>query len=110
MEYKPTISPPTVDLKDSQSTDNTPGGRREGKDLIYEAMKMRTGVWPSQGKDLEKVVGGGLLEKQLLNSPVFSRARENADIAIRFESRGTQLKILLYCILIVSNFKYYAEK
>ena len=103
MEYKPTISPPTVDLKDSLSTDNTPGGRREGKDLIYEAMKMRTGVWPSQGKDLEKVVGGGLLEKQLLNSPVFSRARENADIAIRFESRGTQLKISLYCSLLVSN-------
>ena len=63
-------------------------GNREGKDLVYEAMKMRTGVWPPQGKNLDKVVGGGLLEKQLLNSPVFSQARENPDVAIRFESRG----------------------
>ena len=62
--------------------------KREGKDLVYEAMKMRTGVWPPQGKNLDKVVGGGLLEKQLLNSPIFSQARENPDVAIRFESRG----------------------
>ena len=73
--YRPTSTP----LQDSN---------REGKDLVYEAMKMRTGVWPPQGKNLDKVVGGGLLEKQLLNSPVFSQARENPDVAIRFESRG----------------------
>ena len=73
--YRPTSTP----LQD---------GNREGKDLVYEAMKMRTGVWPPQGKNLDKVVGGGLLEKQLLNSPVFSQARENPDVAIRFESRG----------------------
>ena len=73
--YQPTSSP-------------NADGNREGKDLIYEAMKMRTGIWPPQGKDLDKVVGGGLLEKQLLSSPVFSQARENPDVAIRFESRG----------------------
>ena len=73
--YRPTSKP----LQD---------GNRKGKDLVYEAMKMRTGVWPPQGKNLDKVVGGGLLEKQLLNSPIFSQARENPDVAIRFESRG----------------------
>ena len=67
--------------------------KREGKDLVYEAMKMRTGVWPPQGKNLDKVVGGGLLEKQLLNSPIFSQARENPDVAIRFESRGWCLNL-----------------
>ena len=61
---------------------------REGRDLVYEAMKMRTGVWPSQDHDAYKIVGGGLVEKQLLSSPVFSHARENPEIAIRLESRG----------------------
>ena len=70
-------------------------GNREGKDLVYEAMKMRTGVWPPQGKNLDKVVGGGLLEKQLLNSPIFSQARQNPDVAIRFESRGKYLNVFV---------------
>ena len=87
-KYQPTSSP-------------IPGGNRKGKDLIYEAMKMRTGIWPPQGKDLDKVVGGGLLEKQLLSSPVFSQARENPDVAIRFESRGkyqkNEYRILYLC-------------
>ena len=77
--YKPTSTP-------------LPNEKREGKDLVYEAMKMRTGVWPPQGKNLDKVVGGGLLEKQLLSSPIFSQARENPDVAIRFESRGRCLE------------------
>ena len=87
-KYQPTSSPIS-------------GGNRKGKDLIYEAMKMRTGIWPPQGKDLDKVVGGGLLEKQLLSSPVFSQARENPDVAIRFESRGkyqeSKYRILYLC-------------
>ena len=78
-KYSPTMQP-TRDVSNNSF--------RKGKDLIYEAMKMRTGIWPPQGKNLEKVVGGGLLEKQLLSYPAFSHARENPDIAIRFESRG----------------------
>ena len=78
-KYSPTM-PPTEEVSNK--------GFRKGKDLIYEAMKKRTGIWPPQGKDLEKVVGGGLLEKQLISSSAFSHARENPDIAIRFESRG----------------------
>ena len=87
---------------ESPSTKDTLNVFRKGKDLIYEAMKMRTGIWPPQGKDLEKLVGGGLVEKQLLNSPVYSHARENPDIAIRFESRGECPKkyfgLSLYCV------------
>ena len=90
--YKPEMPSTYVkrnDPNESQhATDEKTNVFRKGKDLIYEAMKMRTGIWPPQGKDLEKVVGGGLLEKQLFSSPAFSHARENPDIAIRFESRG----------------------
>ena len=90
--YKPEMPSTYVrknDHEESQrATDEKTNVFRKGKDLIYEAMKMRTGIWPPQGKDLEKVVGGGLLEKQLFSSPAFSHARENPDIAIRFESRG----------------------
>ena len=90
--YKPEMPPTYVKRNDHNESQRTPDEKtnvfRKGKDLIYEAMKMRTGIWPPQGKDLEKVVGGGLLEKQLFSSPAFSHARENPDIAIRFESRG----------------------
>ena len=90
--YKPEMPSTYVKRNDQNKvqheTDEKTNVFRKGKDLIYEAMKMRTGIWPPQGKDLEKVVGGGLLEKQLFSSPAFSHARENPDIAIRFESRG----------------------
>ena len=92
-DYKPEMPSTYVkrndDNESQRATDEKTNVFRKGKDLIYEAMKMRTGIWPPQGKDLEKVVGGGLLEKQLFSSPAFSHARENPDIAIRFESRGT---------------------
>ena len=76
---------------DPKSTNGQDNELREGRDLIYEAMKMRTGVWPPQGKNFEKIVGGGLVEKQLLDSQVYSHARENPDIAIRFESCQAKL-------------------
>ena len=114
-EYKPEM-PSTYVRRNNQdesqrATDEKTDVFRKGKDLIYEAMKMRTGIWPPQGKDLEKVVGGGLLEKQLFSSPAFSHARENPDIAIRFESRGItsfesqkdhNLKILLENLIFVT--------
>ena len=47
-------------VQDNRSSD------REAKDLIYEAMKMRTGNWKTWNKDRYEVVGGGILEKKLL--------------------------------------------
>ena len=40
--------------------------QREGKDLIYEAMKMRTGNWKSWDPNRVQIVGGGILEKKML--------------------------------------------
>ena len=41
---------------------------REGKDLIYERMAMRSEVFPSRNKDISKPIGGGIYEKMLLES------------------------------------------
>lgn len=48
--------------------DETPDSdnQRQGKDLIYEAMKMRTGNWPSWDRNRVEMVGGGILEKKML--------------------------------------------
>ena len=45
----------------SDTSDN-----REGKDLVYEAMKMRTGNWKSWDPNRVQIVGGGILEKKML--------------------------------------------
>lgn len=41
---------------------------REAKDLVYEAMKMRTGTWRPWDRDRVEIVGGGILEKKMLGS------------------------------------------
>ena len=48
----------------SQTSSNN--DQREGKDLIYEAMKMRTGNWKSWDPNRVQIVGGGILEKKML--------------------------------------------
>jgi hypothetical protein len=45
----------------SDTSDN-----REGKDLVYEAMKMRTGNWKSWDPNRVQIVGGGILEKKMI--------------------------------------------
>jgi len=45
----------------SDTSDN-----REGKDLVYEGMKMRTGNWKSWDPNRVQIVGGGILEKKML--------------------------------------------
>lgn len=59
---------------------------REAKDLVYEAMKMRTGVWKPWDRDRVEIVGGGILEKKML-------ATLNGGVEDRegmfHESRGT---------------------
>ena len=46
----------------------TKEGNRNKKDLVYEAMRMRTGNWEPQDVDAIKIVGGGILEKKILES------------------------------------------
>jgi hypothetical protein len=39
---------------------------RDPRDLIYEAMKMRTGNWRPWDNERVEIVGGGILEKKML--------------------------------------------
>ena len=58
---------------------------REGKDLVYEAMKMRTGNWKTWDKNRFEVVGGGIVEKKLLSDG----AMPDEDFeGLQHESRG----------------------
>ena len=61
-------------------------GEREGKDLIYEAMKMRTGNWKTRDPARVTVVGGGILEKRILGDRGGIQEHEGP----QHESRGTK--------------------
>ena len=58
---------------------------REAKDLVYEAMKMRTGQWKTWDRNRFEVVGGGIVEKKLLSDG----AMPDQDFeGLQHESRG----------------------
>ena len=50
-----------------------------GRDLVYEAMVMRSGHYGTRKKDVDSIVGGGILEKQL-----------NLDLEFAFDEFGLQ--------------------
>ena len=59
---------------------------RQAKDLVYEAMKMRTGNWKSWDRNRKVPVGGGILEKKMLEQgSVFA---DEALEGLQHESRG----------------------
>ena len=71
-------------------------------DLIYEAMKMRTGNWKSWDKNRVQIVGGGILEKKMLDN-------SNANVAQvetlqQHESRGSEISQYPIHILIVTTY------
>ena len=58
---------------------------REAKDLVYEAMKMRTGEWKTWDRNRFEIVGGGIVEKKLL----LDGAMPDEDFeGLQHESRG----------------------
>ena len=59
---------------------------RQAKDLIYEAMKMRTGNWKTWDRNRFEIVGGGILEKKMLEQG--SMISEEALEGLQHESRG----------------------
>lgn len=78
----------------SDTSDN-----REGKDLVYEGMKMRTGNWKSWDPNRVQIVGGGILEKKIrggmeeLETPQHeSRGKHGREFIKRtyYQQRGIQ--------------------
>ena len=39
---------------------------KSGRDLVYEAMSMRSGIYPTRKKEYTHPVGGGIYEQMLL--------------------------------------------
>ena len=72
-------------------------------DLIYEAMKMRTGNWKSWDKNRVQIVGGGILEKKMLDN---SNAKVNAQVESlqQHESRGAEIYSMPNIFLIVTTY------
>ena len=66
------------------SSEITTENDRQGKDLIYEAMKMRTGNWKTWDPNRVQIVGGGILEKRILGERGGVEEHEGP----QYESRG----------------------
>ena len=54
------------------------GSHRDGKDLVYERMAMRSRVFPTRKKEFDHEAGGGIYEKMLLGG---AEARAGVDQA-----------------------------
>ena len=64
---KDKVEPPQAESKQTadKSSSSSSSSARDPRDLIYEAMKMRTGNWKPWDRDRVSIVGGGVLEKEL---------------------------------------------
>ena len=75
---------------------------RQAKDLVYEAMKMRTGNWKTWDRNRFEIVGGGILEKKMLEQG--GMIAEEALEGLQYESRGNTNNSFIQLIIHASTY------
>ena len=75
---------------------------RQAKDLVYEAMKMRTGNWKTWDRNRFEIVGGGILEKKMLEQG--GMIAEEALEGLQYESRGNTNNSFVQLIIHASTY------